>query len=136
MVLFILRKVMLFQISPKTKSINSRIVELKNWDTFYPSTIRSQFVKDLNKMTELGELKWFFKKSDGVNAGNLKEQVLSALTKQGGGPVDELNNISLEQVRKILGDDYGSITNTNRIQKLTTALNDDNFFNTIFEVVD
>ena len=55
--------------------------ELKFWGKeFRVADFRNQFIKDLNKMTELGELKWFFKKSDLVD-GKLKDHVLKALRK-------------------------------------------------------
>lgn len=110
--------------------------EFKNWDNFYPSTIRDQFVKDLSKMTELGEIKWFFKKSDNVNAGSLNEQIISSLMKQDGNPIDELQDISLDQVKNLLGDDYGKITQSNRLGKLLDALRNEDFFSSIFNIVD
>ncbi|MEP2276279.1 MAG: hypothetical protein ABJH98_12530 [Reichenbachiella sp.] len=108
--------------------------ELKNWRKFNASNFKGQFLKDLGKMEELGELKWFFKKSDGIDADNLKDQVLAAL-KKGENPIQELDNIPLEQVKKLLGDDFGLLNQANKSKKLLQGLENDTIFKSIFEVI-
>lgn len=111
--------------------------ELKNWGDFYPDVIRNQFVKDLNKMTEIGELKWFFNKTSGITDNKvLKEKVLKALRKADGSVVDELDVVSLERVKGLLGNKYGIIREGNKTTKLLEALSDDKIFNQIFEIVE
>ena len=69
-------------------------LELKNWNNFYPATIKSQLVKDLAKMKELGEIQWIFNKTDNItDLSKLKDNVLQALKKVDGSAVDELKEL-------------------------------------------
>ena len=66
-------------------------LELKNWNNFYQSTVKSQLVKDLAKMEYLGDIQWIFNKTENIpNMGKLKDNVLKALKKADGSPVEEL----------------------------------------------
>ena len=94
-------------------------------------------MKDLNKMKELGELKWFFKKSDGVNASNLKEQVLNALKKQDGSPVDELKNLFNDPLSGF-ANKMSNLFDTDiaNAADLLDELSDPNNFKKVFEIVE
>ena len=110
--------------------------ELKSWSQWYPETIRKQFIRDIQAIQNLEELKWVFHKTSGVNKENLKERILSTLKKADGTPVDEINlicddPISLNKIRKTFGDD-----NIEDAKSLLRKLENDKIFNTIFNVVE
>ena len=69
-------------------------LELKNWSHFYPETIKSQFLKDLQKMKNLGDIQWIFAKTDNIRDLNiLKSKVLQALKTADGKPIKELEKL-------------------------------------------
>lgn len=94
------------------------------------------FNNDLVIVDNLGEMKCFFNSTSGINdISELKSMVTKTLTKNGK-PINELNDISLQQVKKILGDRFGNITINNKSNKLIEALENDSFFEEIFQIVD
>jgi hypothetical protein len=109
--------------------------EFKNWNDFYPSTIRSQFIKDLTNPDIINpdQIKWVFNKTPNVSdLSSLKSKVIAALKKADGTPVDELKQLDLDRVKTLLDDEL--ITEANKASKLLNALNKDDFFDIIFEV--
>lgn len=111
-------------------------LELKNWNKFFPDSIKKQFTKDLQKMDELGDIQWIFNKK-GVNStiSELKENVIKSLKKADGSPIDELNVVKFEQVKKLFPTD-NSIKPFNFKQKLIEKLQDDTIFEKIFTITD
>lgn len=110
--------------------------EIKNWSQWYPETIWKQFIRDIQAIQNLEELKWVFHKTTGGDKENLKERILSTLKKADGTPVDEINlicdtPISLNKIRKTFGDD-----NIEDAQSLLRKLENDKIFNMIFNVVE
>ena len=110
--------------------------ELKNWTGWYPASIRKQFIRDIQSVEKLDELKWVFNTTSGVNKGNLKEKIISTLKKNDGKPIEELEKITLEQVKKIFPKEARTINRNNRLDFLMKKLEDDQIFNQIFEVVE
>jgi len=113
--------------------------ELKNWNGFFSESIKKQFTKDLQKMENLGDVQWIFNKK-GVNSTmqELKENVIKSLKKADGSPIDELNIINTNQVKKLFANDEGIkfINDSNRLEFLLDKLNEDDVFDSIFEIVD
>ena len=71
-----------------------KLLELKNWNRFYPETIKSQFLKDLQKMNDLGEIQWIFAKTDNISElQTLKTKVIVALKTANGEPIEELEKL-------------------------------------------
>ena len=69
-------------------------MELKNWNHFYPETIKNQFLKDLQKMEDLGEIQWIFAKTDNISdLRTLKAKVIAALKTANGEPIKELKKL-------------------------------------------
>ena len=62
--------------------------------------------------------------------------VIAALRKADGSPVDDLNNITLDRVKKLFPDDADFITSDNYTQILVDNLTKPDVFDKIFEVVD
>ena len=56
--------------------------------------------------------------------------------KNDGKPIEELEKISLEQVKKIFPKEARTINRNNRLDFLMRKLEDDQIFNQIFEVVE
>lgn len=112
-------------------------LELKNWVGFWGDSIKKQFVYDLGNMNELGDVKWIFSKK-GVNQSmdELRANVIKNLKKADGSPIDELNNISLEKVKIIVGEVFDDIDEANKIERLIEGLNNPVIFDKIFEIVD
>ncbi|MCX2682004.1 fibronectin type III domain-containing protein [Galbibacter sp. EGI 63066] len=110
--------------------------ELKNWAGWYPSSIKTQFIRDIQGINNLNEVKWVFNSTSGVNKGNLKAKFLETLKKADGSPVDELKTISESQIKKLFPEDIRFIDNNNRIDFLLDKLEDNNVFNKIFEVAE
>ncbi|GET46193.1 hypothetical protein [Capnocytophaga felis] len=80
------------------KRVNGRTeitnLELKNWSNFYPETIKNQFVKDLQKMGELGNIQWIFNKTNNISdISVLKTNVIKALKKADGTPIEEISKL-------------------------------------------
>ena len=67
--------------------------EMKNWAKWYPSTIKNQFIKDLQSIKNLDELKWVFNTTSGVTKANLKSKIISTLRKADGKPIEELERL-------------------------------------------
>ena len=71
-----------------------KLLELKNWNRFYPETIKNQFLKDLQKMEDLGEIQWIFAKTDNISdLQTLKAKVIAALKTANGEPIEELEKL-------------------------------------------
>ena len=111
-------------------------LELKNWGKFYPETIKNQFIKDLQKMNNLGDIQWIFRKTANIaDMTTLKNGVLQALKKADGKPIEELeklfkNNKSIVNLKQLFG---------NKIREakdILDKLNDEKIFNQIFEIVE
>ena len=69
-------------------------LELKNWNYFYPETIKNQFLKDLQKMDKLGDIQWIFAKKGNINdLSTLKSKVIQALKTADGKPIEELEKL-------------------------------------------
>ncbi|WP_299332882.1 hypothetical protein [uncultured Psychroserpens sp.] len=122
-------------------------LELKSWKGFYPESIKKQFTKDLAKMSKLEDgfnIQWVFnKKGVTQSLSELKENVLKALRKADGTPIDELSVVSIDQVKKIFPEpedisalesflDFGGTHQ----QFLLDKLNEDAIFDSIFEIVE
>ena len=110
--------------------------ELKNWAGWYPSSIKNQFIKDIQNIEKLDELKWVFNTTSGVNKTNLKEKIISTLKKADGTPIEEIQELfkNTEIVNK-----FKKTFNDNRISKpqdLVKKLEDDSIFNQMFEIVE
>ena len=110
--------------------------DLKKWAGWYPASIRKQFIRDIQSVEKLDELKWVFNTTSGVNKENLKEKIINTLKKNDGKPIEELEKITLEQVKKIFPKEARTINKNNRLDFLMKKLEDDQIFNQIFEVVE
>ncbi len=81
------------------KAVKGRLIslELKNWSKIFKSTVKTQFIKDLQKMDKLGDIKWVFKvfnKTKNLNnMEELKKSFIKALKKADGTPIDELDKL-------------------------------------------
>ena len=111
--------------------------ELKNWSQFFPSTIKTQFIRDLSNIDHLTQLKWVFNKTGGMpDIGTLKTKVLKALKKADGSPVDELVDMfasgSSDFAKKM---EKLFKTSIEDADELIEALGKDANFSQIFEVV-
>ncbi|MFK8299070.1 hypothetical protein ACI76O_11870, partial [Capnocytophaga cynodegmi] len=109
--------------------------ELKNWAGWYPSSIKNQFIKDIQSIEKLDELKWVFNTTSGVNKTNLKEKIISTLKKADGTPIEELNRLFDEEsivkkLKKTFGDEIETPND------LIKKLDDEKIFNQIFEVAE
>ena len=112
-------------------------LELKNWSHFYPETIKSQFLKDLQKMKNLGDIQWIFAKTDNIrDLDTLKSKVLQALKTADGKPIKELEIISTEQTKKLFPEFKDVINNNNKNRFLLEKLNEDDFFKKIFQIAE
>ena len=69
-------------------------MELKNWNHFYPETIKNQFLKDLQNMKDLGDIQWIFAKTNNISdLQTLKAKVIEALKTADGKPIEELEKL-------------------------------------------
>ena len=111
-------------------------LELKNWGKFYPETIKNQFIKDLQKMDNLGDIQWIFRKTANIaDMATLKNGVLQALKKADGKPIEELERLFKdEDIVKKLKNIFGEDIKTSK--DILNKLNDDKIFNQIFEIVE
>ena len=111
-------------------------LELKNWGKFYPETIKNQFLKDLQKMNNLGDIQWIFRKTANIaDMTTLKNGVLQALKKADGKPIEELERLfKNEDIVKKLKNIFGEGIKTSK--DILNKLNDDKIFNQIFEIVE
>jgi len=74
--------------------LKTKLLELKNWNHFYPETIKNQFLKDLQNMNDLGDIQWIFAKTDNIrDLDVLKSKVLQALKAADGKPIKELEKL-------------------------------------------
>ena len=109
--------------------------EMKNWAKWYPSTIKNQFIKDLQNIKNLDELKWVFNTTSGVTKANLKSKIISTLRKADGKPIEELERLFKdEDIVKKLKNIFGEDIKTSK--DILNKLNDDKIFNQIFEIVE
>ena len=109
--------------------------EMKNWAKWYPSTIKNQFIKDLQSIKNLDELKWVFNTTSGVTKANLKSKIISTLRKADGKPIEELERLfKNEDIVKKLKNIFGEDIKTSK--DILNKLNDDKIFNQIFEIVE
>ena len=61
---------------------------------FYPETIKNQFLKDLQKMNDLGDIQWIFAKTNNISdLQTLKAKVIAALKTADGKPIEELEKL-------------------------------------------
>ena len=117
--------------------LKTKLLELKNWSHFYPETIKSQFLKDLQKMKNLGDIQWIFAKTDNIrDLDVLKSKVLQALKTADGKPIKELEKLFEKRsafTEKISGWLEGSkVSSEAFLQWLDKPEN----FKKIFEIVD
>ena len=110
--------------------------ELKNWSGWYPETIRTQFIRDLQGINSLEELKWVYNSTSGVNKSNLKDKILETLKKADGSAVDELENLfnKNQNFRNKVSEWIGNERNVDGEGFLKWLSKDDNF-NKIFEII-
>jgi len=108
-----------------------------DWKKWSDDVIRKQFVNDLAnpEFSELGKLKWVFRKTN-IDETNLKKNIMKALRKADGSPVDELEIIKIDKIIKLFPKDADFIDPDNYLEFLLDKLNDEEIFNSIFELVD
>lgn len=111
---------------------------MKNWSGFYPETIKSQFIKDLVKMEDVGNIQWIFHKTGNTtDLKSLKENVIKALRKADGSPVEELNTILKDsKMRSKLKDWMEVPANQVNSESFIKWLYIEDNFQTIFKIVD
>ena len=74
--------------------LKTKLLELKNWNRFYPETIKNQFLKDLQNMNDLGDIQWIFAKTNNISdLQTLKAKVIAALKTADGKPIEELEKL-------------------------------------------
>ncbi|GET46191.1 hypothetical protein RCZ01_14930 [Capnocytophaga felis] len=116
-------------------------LEFKDWSTWANwsnSSFRKQFIPDLADVnfTELGQKKYIFKANKNIDATTLKENVIKALKKADGTPIEEVDKLFGEEdifskkVSKLFGVDIDNA------KDLIQALDDEKIFNQIFEIVE
>ena len=104
---------------------------------FYPETIKNQFLKDLQMMDDLGDIQWIFAKTNNINdLQTLKAKVIAALKTADGKPIEELEKISIEQIKKLFPEFKDVINNNNKNRFLLEKLNEDDFFKKIFQIAE
>lgn len=110
--------------------------ELKNWNRFFPSTIKKQFVRDLQNIKSLDELQWVFNKTENIpDLKILKEKIIQTLTKSDGiTPIDELiENFDDLKVKELFPND-NLINPSNYADRLILNLKNETVFDKLFEV--
>ena len=120
---------------------NGSKLEFKDWSAWANwsnSSFRKQFIPDLadTDFTELGQKKYIFKANKNINTTTLKTNVIKALKKADGTPIEEIQELfkNTEIVNK-----FKKTFNDNRISKpqdLVKKLEDDSIFNQMFEIVE
>ena len=104
---------------------------------FYPETIKNQFLKDLQNMKDLGDIQWIFAKTNNISdLQTLKAKVIAALKTADGKPIEELEKISIEQIKKLFPEFKDVINNNNKNRFLLEKLNEDDFFKKIFQIAE
>lgn len=96
--------------------------------------MKKQFIKDIQNIEKLDELKWVFNTTSGINKNNLKEKIINTLKKADGKPIEELKGIDFEKAKKLFNDDL--MTEQNYINRILKNLEDDKVFNQIFEIAE
>ncbi|GIM53349.1 hypothetical protein CAPN004_23780 [Capnocytophaga cynodegmi] len=112
--------------------------ELKNWAGWYPSSIKNQFIKDIQSIEKLDELKWVFNTTSGVNKTNLKEKIISTLRKADGTPIEELNKLFKGSNQKLMKDKFSKIFGEpiEDSDDLLKSIEKSDNFEKIFEIVE
>ena len=119
-----------------TRRFVAHSLELKNWKQIYTKTIKSQLVKDIAKMKELGDIQWIFRKTakNPFTEQSLRESIIETLKKAD--VKKELSN---------LFDENGSFAfkmttvfkaRITKVDDLIEVLNRPEKFNEIFKIVD
>ena len=113
-----------------------KLLELKNWNRFYPETIKNQFLKDLQMMDDLGNVQWIFAKTNNISDLQiLKTKVIEALKTADGKPIEELEKLFVkpndftEKIKRWIGGDKSSA------ELLLEWLDKPENFKKIFEIV-
>jgi len=125
-----------FDVIDETGETVTKFLELKNWSIVWESSLKNQFVKDLENMTALGSHIWIFNKQGVIQDINkLRENVLKALKKADDTPIDELGELLTksgvkEKLKVVFGEGVDTPT------KLLDELNKPEIFNQIFEIVE
>ncbi|MFK8299065.1 hypothetical protein ACI76O_11950 [Capnocytophaga cynodegmi] len=89
-------------------------LEFKDWSAWANwsnSSFRKQFIPDLadTDFTELGQKKYIFKANNNINATTLKENVIKALRKADGTPIEELEKLFKGSNQKLMKDKFSKI---------------------------
>lgn len=109
-------------------------LELKNWNNFYPESIKSQFVKDLGAMEKLGDVQWVFNKTDNINDLTiLKSKVMGALKNADGSAVEALDKAVKDNLAKFRAT-FGSQIRTS--DDVIKALEKEDVFIKIFKIAE
>ena len=116
--------------------LKTKLLELKNWNRFYPETIKNQFLKDLQNMKDLGDIQWIFAKTNNISdLQTLKAKVIEALKTADGKPIEELEKLFVkpndftEKIKRWIGGDKSSA------ELLLEWLDKPENFKKIFEIV-
>lgn len=109
---------------------------MKNWKGFFHKAMAGQFVKDLMNMNTLGEIVWVFNQK-GANSKleYLKGNVMKALRKADGSPIDELQILFKENSTEVIAhftDLFGR--NIQNADDLIKAIEDPTIFSKIFKL--
>ncbi|GIZ16540.1 hypothetical protein [Capnocytophaga catalasegens] len=116
-------------------------LEFKDWSAWANwsnNSFRKQFIPDLTDVdfTELGQKKYIFRANKNINATTLKENVIKALKKADGTPIEELNKLFGEE--DIFSKKASKLfeVDIDNAKDLMQALEDEKIFNQIFEIVE
>ena len=116
--------------------LKTKLLELKNWNRFYPETIKNQFLKDLQMIDDLGNVQWIFAKTNNISdLQTLKAKVIEALKTADGKPIEELEKLFVkpndftEKIKRWIGGDKSSA------ELLLEWLDKPENFKKIFEIV-
>lgn len=88
-------------------------------------------------MKDLGDIQWIFAKTNNISdLQTLKAKVIAALKTADGKPIEELEKISTEQIKKLFPEFKDVINNNNKNRFLLEKLNEDDFFKKIFQIAE
>ena len=88
-------------------------------------------------MNDLGDIQWIFAKTNNISdLQTLKAKVIEALKTADGKPIQELEKISTEQIKKLFPEFKDVINNNNKNRFLLEKLNEDDFFKKIFQIAE
>ncbi|WP_448824006.1 hypothetical protein [Capnocytophaga gingivalis] len=88
-------------------------------------------------MNDLGDIQWIFAKTNNISdLQTLKAKVIAALKTADGKPIEELEKISIEQIKKLFPEFKDVINNNNKNRFLLEKLNEDDFFKKIFQIAE